>query len=83
MGILRGLKLPSVYAVGSLSLAALAGFGAQFAHVPLAWILGPLLATAIAAIAAPRSLRPSQAAASARSSWEPASVSTSRHLFCS
>jgi membrane AbrB-like protein len=34
-----------------LLLAALAGLAAQLAHVPLAWILGPLLATAIAAIA--------------------------------
>ena len=52
MGSHRGLKtLPAIYATGTLLLAALAGFGAQWAHVPLAWILGPLLATAVAAIA--------------------------------
>lgn len=45
------VKIPSIYAIGSLALAVLMSFGAQLAHVPMAWILGPLLATAITAIA--------------------------------
>jgi membrane AbrB-like protein len=45
------VSLPPVKAFISYALAAAAGTAAHFANVPLAWILGPLLATAIAAIA--------------------------------
>jgi membrane AbrB-like protein len=42
---------PPAGALVSYALAAAAGLAAYLAHVPLAWILGPLIATAIAAIA--------------------------------
>ena len=44
------LRFPTASAIGVLVLAALAGHGAQLANVPLAWILGPLIVTAIAAM---------------------------------
>jgi membrane AbrB-like protein len=43
-------RFPSVSAIGVLVIAALAGYAAQLAHVPLAWILGPLITTAVAAM---------------------------------
>jgi membrane AbrB-like protein len=40
-------RLPPAAALSSLLLAIAAGFVAQHLHVPLAWIVGPMLATAI------------------------------------
>jgi hypothetical protein len=44
-------KPPSPWSLATLALAGLMGYLAHEAHVPLAWILGPLLTTAVAAIA--------------------------------
>ena len=41
---------PSARSVATLAMAALAGYLASAAHVPLAWILGPLLTTAVASV---------------------------------
>lgn len=45
-----GVRLPPISAIGALALAVLGGFAAQWAHIPLAWILGPLLVTAVSAM---------------------------------
>lgn len=45
------LRLPSWRALPSLVLAVGLGWLASYAHVPLAWVLGPLLTTALISIA--------------------------------
>jgi uncharacterized protein len=45
------LPIPPWPAVVSLALALGLGLAASWAHVPLAWVLGPLVATAISSIA--------------------------------
>jgi membrane AbrB-like protein len=40
-------RLPPAAALSTLLLAIAAGFVAHYLHVPLAWIVGPMLATAI------------------------------------
>jgi uncharacterized protein len=45
------LHVPSWRVIPSLTLAVGLGWFAAYAHVPLAWVLGPLIATAFASIA--------------------------------
>lgn len=51
MRLTSRLRLPPWQAVLTLALAAGLGFLASYAHVPLAWVLGPLIATALSSVA--------------------------------
>jgi membrane AbrB-like protein len=45
------LRVPSWRVIPSLAIAAGLGWLASYAHVPLAWVLGPLIATALTSVA--------------------------------